>query len=224
MFESLSNAGPLVVVSFIIGFIGIVAMIFFVVKVISGTKKQHSTFKESDYFAEYSEFPAKRPIAEELIFTPDMGGLPMKEYNDSNIDPSLRQVASVRQDEAVKRANAKMMHFDKPMTNNELKAEFGYANLELIASYEVNFERYCHAMLRWAQALYDEGETASASAVLESSIGYGTELSKAYTLLAAIHSANQDTEKLKALYYTVNERHLPAKDKTLTEIEALIKN
>jgi hypothetical protein len=223
MSELLPDWGPLAYILYFFGAVGFSAVIFIVFRVNRATKGKRTSFKDSEFFAENDEYVARKAIPTELVFTPDISGLPVKNYNDSELDPVTRKIVSQRQGEALKRAAAKMVRFDVPMTNNEIKNEFGYANLEVIAGYESNFERYTQAMLRWAQALYDEGEREDAEAVLEAVVNNGAQVSKCYTLLADIYRMKNDGAKLRGLYSILESKELPAKDKALKYIEHMLR-
>jgi hypothetical protein len=219
----LPDWNPHVFILYICGAVGLSVILYLVFKVNQASQKKNTRFINADFIKENDEFPVKKSISPELIFVPDISVLPVKDYGDDGVDPVMRKVVSQRQTEALKRAAAKMIKFDKKMTNDEIKEEFGYANLEVIAGYETNFERYTQALLRWAQALFDNGERGDAALVLEASVADGAELSKCYTLLADIYYAANNGESLRKLHRTLETREMPAKNKALKHIGDMLR-
>jgi hypothetical protein len=160
-------------------------------------KNAHRNQRVMDAFLE-SEREAnnarRRDIDNELFYEADLSALPLK--NDGS-----------KQEEKVKtRAALKMIRFPRRMTNLELKMAYGPSQLDLIALYEENFNRYISALIELAEHLLTGGQDKDALRILEHTVELGSEYRKSYTLTANCYAEARDEEKLAALLETVEGR------------------
>ncbi|MCL2619606.1 MAG: hypothetical protein FWD97_01560 [Defluviitaleaceae bacterium] len=161
-----------------------------------------------------------RDVEDELLFHVIMEDLPLREYTAE--EQEKPRPVCMWQNKVIQAASKKMLHFDSPKTNVELKKMFGRANLEFVARYEENFVNFIHAMRHWAEALLTEDKKDDAQQVLEIAVEAGSEVSQTYTLLADIYAEANDSEKLTALKDLAESRSLPGKAIVLSHIEKLL--
>jgi len=155
----------------------------------------------------------KEPIPTGDMFAPDMSLFPVA-ADDAGDSAVLR-----RQREVMARAAEKMMRFDEPLSNAELKLKYGTANLENIAEYEDNFFRFIYTVNSWAEALLDTGDETAAETVLYAGVMSFADTSKTYTMLADIYHKNGRAEDIRWLYGVIGNRNFPAKEKALEYVE-----
>jgi hypothetical protein len=127
----------------------------------------------------------KRPIEPEMFFIADLNALPPIPKGDPH-----------KVERATKR---KMIRFNKPTSNVELKARYGRLQLEYLAHYEENFNDYLRSLTKWAEALIMEGNLSDARRVLEHALALGSEFRNTYKFAADVYAANADMEKLDEL-------------------------
>jgi len=156
----------------------------------------------------------------ELFVHVNVDDLPLREYSKEEEDKP--HSPCMWQNKVLKAAEKKMLRFDSPKTNVQLKQMFGRANLEFVAHYEENFTNFIHAMRHWAEALLSCDQKEDAQTVLEIAVESGSEVSQTYTLLADIYAGGGDKERLIALKTLVEERNLPGKQVALGHIEKLL--
>lgn len=147
-----------------------------------------------------------RPIGEDELFVPDMSLFPIKAES--------ADIVGRKQSEMQKRAAKKMIRFDAPMSNLELKHKYGTVNLEKVSEYEENFFNFIYAVNDWAQALSDSGDLSGARAALRGGVLSGAETSKTFTMLADIYFQQNLREEMRELYETIKTNKMPAKEKT----------
>ena len=130
----------------------------------------------------------KQEIDPALLYTPDLTLLPV-----AGSTGALYQ-------KIVQYAAQPMIRFPKKMSNLELKQQYGRAQIEVIAFYEENFQRYLSALIKWAEALADSGQKADAIRILEHTVELGSEYRKSYLLLADWYADTENAaEKSEAL-------------------------
>ena len=138
----------------------------------------------------------KQPLDPELFFTADLKELPLMPEGDPH--------------KVERAANRKMIRFDKPMSNVELKKRYGRLQLEYLAHYEENFNDYLRCLTKWGEALVQEENPADALRVLHHAISLGSEYRNTYKLTADIYANAKDTENLeellsKVVFYTFRD-------------------
>jgi tetratricopeptide (TPR) repeat protein len=138
----------------------------------------------------------KQPLDLELFFNADMMALPPLPEGDPH-----------KVERAAKR---KMIRFEKPISNVELKKRYGRLQLEYLAHYEENFNDYLRCLTKWAEALKKEGSTADALRILLYAISLGSEFRNTYKFAADIYADAGDKENLeeflsKAVFHTFRD-------------------
>jgi len=149
----------------------------------------------------------RKPINDSDFYIPDLSVFPLKE--DKGEDTAVMRT----QREFLKRAENRMMSFDPPLSNAELKLRFGTLNLEHITEYEENFYQFNYAVNNWADALLEAGDTATAEKVLRGGVACGTETGKTYTMLADIYFKSNRRSDMRELYDIVKNKQMPAQEK-----------
>lgn len=136
----------------------------------------------------------KKTIAPEYFYIPDMRGYPISDAaGPDDADVAKKQAAVLKQ------SKLKMLNFSPPKSNLDIKTEFGYANLELIAGYEENWHRFFTALIDWAEALLHAGRLTEAEKILENAVNDGCDLTKAFIILADVYYNKKDKANLNAL-------------------------
>ncbi|MCL2355530.1 MAG: hypothetical protein FWC70_00030 [Defluviitaleaceae bacterium] len=154
------------------------------------TKKQEEV--KARFLAEEEAANAvrKREIEPELFFTPNLSALPPVPAGDPH-----------RVERSAKRT---MIRFAKPLTNLELKMQYGLAQIEAIAQYEENFIEYLKSLTKWGTEIAAESPF-DAVEILQTVVESGGEFRDAYKTLADIYSG--DGEMLDALFARAEENH-----------------
>lgn len=177
-------------------FIGIALIIFTVyIKTRKSGDLQldaYNEFLDKEQEANFSR--RKDPVPEDYL-TVDVNKLPIREYPD---DQAYQRVL-LRQLNALTFAQMPMIYGYRGMNNRELKLKYGAANLDMIITYEENYDQFIHNLLEWATALISLGNLDDAAAVLEVAAEYNCDRSQAYTLLADIYSKRGELAKLDGL-------------------------
>ena len=155
-----------------------------------------------------------RALSPDEFFTVDLSIFPIKKETGLSEDLSDNQLSILsKQREVIKQAEKKMIKFDEPKTNIELKHTYGTANLEVITEYEGNFHAFIHAVNDWAKALIAAGDFHSAEAALLGAVKCGAETSRTYTMLIDIYLEQNKKSEMQKLYELVSACKIPAKDK-----------
>lgn len=138
----------------------------------------------------------KKEIDPQLYFTPDLTDLPPIEEDDPH--------------KVIRAAARQMIYFKKPVTNLELKNQYGPAQMDLIALHEENFNEYLKALTAWATSLAEtdnEQDISDALLILGYAIAHGSEFRNTYKLTADIYARMGEKETLIALKETAEINH-----------------
>ncbi|MCL2500088.1 MAG: hypothetical protein FWE90_07085 [Defluviitaleaceae bacterium] len=160
--------------------------IFFVA--IQSARMKRKQFKLTQRFLQEEDAAnsvRKQPLDPELFFTADLKELPPLPEGDPH--------------KVERAANRKMIRFDKPMSNIELKKRYGRLQLEYLAHYEENFNDYLRCLTKWAEALIKEENPADALRILHYAIALGSEFRNTYKFAADIYAEAKDAENLEEL-------------------------
>jgi len=150
----------------------------------------YNHFLDTERDANFSR--KKDPVPEDYLSV-DIHTLPICEYPD---EPAYARVAA-RQNNVLEISRLPMIFDVRGMSNRELKLKYGTANLDMIVTYEENYDRFIHNLLEWAAALIVLGNTTDATAVLEAAVGHRCDRSQAYTMLADITTGRKKLEELR---------------------------
>lgn len=165
-----------------------------------------------------ANFARVKDIDTNLFVKPDLSILPFHDNIDATEYPRVaRSEISV-----LEKSKETMIRPDDRISNVDIKLQFGLANLEVVAKYEANFNQYVWALMRWAEALYQKDMLEEAIIVLRHSIDFGSEASKAYTMLGDIYHNMQDSNNIKSLLSEVESKNLDSKDIIVQHLENLL--
>ncbi|MBR1737967.1 MAG: hypothetical protein IJ736_13315 [Firmicutes bacterium] len=157
-------------------------------------------------------------IDESLFVTPDISGLPFKEYEETEENKRI-----IKKQNAVSKKSAfKMIRFPEVMTNTDIKLHYGANNFDMLLMYEEHYNGYIRALLEWGEELIKMGMNDDAAKVLQNAVDFYSDIGKTYTLLAKIYYDKNDREALKKLASCAKCSRLKLKDKTVKEIEGYI--
>ena len=164
-------------------------------------KRRNAPNREVQIFREALEeehrtYVPQKPLEPELLFVPDVSLLPVRDYTEAE-QAALK--APAHQQKVVQQTAQQMVRFKEPLTNRELKARYGTAQLEDIARCEENYVRLMHMLAAWAEALLKEDEEDAAVRVLEAGVAYGSDVSRMFAMLAEIYTARSDAGGLHGL-------------------------
>jgi hypothetical protein len=143
----------------------------------------------------------RKDIDPSLFFTPRLEDLPV-EHGDSKAYADVKKLAE-----------RKMIRFETPVTNTELKLAYGPSQLEDIAQMEEHFNQFIRALIEWAEEIIENERKADALRILEYTLGLGSEFLKSYTLTADIYAASSSLDKLDELYAAAERK--PFKDDSI---------
>ena len=158
----------------------------------------------------------QQPLEESMFFVPDTALLPVQIYNE---DELAEKKAAMHQQKVLAQCETKMLHFDAPLTNLELKERFGTAQLEKIAMYEENYVKLMHLITAWAESLRRDGQDTQAMQALEAGIAYGSDMSKMYTALAEIYMTRREAKALERLSQSAERLSEPIRGKVKRQLE-----
>jgi hypothetical protein len=130
----------------------------------------------------------KKEISPELFYEADLSALPpIPEGDPHKVERAAKRV---------------MIKFDEPMSNLELKQQYGPAQMGFIAQYEENFNEYLKALTAWAGSVM-EAAPHDARAILEHAIMLGSEFRNTYKLASSLYN----NAELSELEETINDMH-----------------
>ena len=131
----------------------------------------------------------KKDIDPALFYTADLSALPaIPEGDPHQVQRCAKRV---------------MIRFEKPLTNVELKMQYGLAQMDFIAEYEENFNAYLKALTNWAT----EAPDTDALKILQLAISLGSEYRDTYKTAADIYSRQGDKYGLDALLAHAEKNH-----------------
>ena len=148
----------------------------------------------------------RREIDLELFFVPDFNLMPPIEEGDPY--------------KVLRITSRKMIYFNEPMSNIELKRQYGPSQLESIAQYEENFNDFLNCITNWGRDLFDKGDFSNAKLLAEYAISLKSEFRNTYKLAADLYSLDIFPDNtLEALAKIVKRQNFrdPAMQKSVLE-------
>jgi hypothetical protein len=134
----------------------------------------------------------KKEIDPALFYTADLSALPeIPEGDPFQIERCAKRM---------------MIYFKEPITNLELKMQYGAAQMDFIAQYEENFNEYLKALTKWAASIAEENKS-DALVILELVISLGGEFRDAYKLAADIYASKRDSIGMEGLRSFAEKNH-----------------
>jgi len=101
------------------------------------------------------------------------------------------------------------------MLNSEVRLKYGTAQLDLIESYENNYNQYVKNLLNWATGLYELNQKQEASDILREAISIGSDVSHVYLLMGKIYAETDQQVALLKLIAHVENSHYALRNKIL---------
>jgi len=89
-------------------------------------------------------------------------------------------------------------------TNTDLKMKYGAPNIDLLMEYDSRYTLLVRTLQNWASALYNNGYSNEAKAVLEFSISTGSDVKSSYELLVKIYKETNQAENISKLFIKAN--------------------
>lgn len=157
----------------------------------------------------------KKNIDANIFIEPDITKLPFKEYSDTPENQKLINIQNL----VKRKAELKMVKFDKAVTNTDLKLKFGMNNLENITFYEEHYNSYVKALNDWAEILIKINNISDAEIILKETIDFRSDLSSSFIMLAEIYKMNNNINELNNLKEKIKNSNLKLKNKILNSIE-----
>lgn len=157
----------------------------------------------------------KKNIDANIFIEPDITKLPFKEYSDTPENQKLINIQNL----VKRKAELKMVKFDKTVTNTDLKLKFGMNNLENITFYEEHYNSYVKALNDWAEILIKINNISDAEIILKETIDFRSDLSSSFIMLAEIYKMNNNINELNNLKEKIKNSNLKLKNKILNSIE-----
>ncbi|MBE6011859.1 hypothetical protein [Anaeropeptidivorans aminofermentans] len=162
----------------------------------------------------------KKEIPENIFYLPENSFL-----QELMNEPSLNERILKALNDSYKKSQRKMLQFDQPLTNNEIKYAYGTANLEKIISYEQNYENYLRALNVLARELKESGNLDAAEKVLLNVLHMKPMFFEPYGLIISIYSEKNEKSKLIELQRRTNDMESISREDFLkNKIEKSIEN
>lgn len=193
----------------------IAIIIFFQVKLRWGSKYYKSEFDNFIDNEKIANSTRKKVLPPEYFTIPNLNVLPFKEDNILNKEKNL---SFSKQEIVMKKSKLKMIRFEKPMSNLQLKEIFGINNFEKAIMYEEHTQMYYRALNDWASALVIENKLEDAEKVLLSCIDFGSEIFITYKLLIDIYIKENKLQKLNKLKNDIENKDFIYVNLTKTKI------
>ena len=86
------------------------------------------------------------------------------------------------------------------ISNTDLKLRYGVANLNALSQCDTNYSTLVSLLANYGEKLFELSHPEEAKQVLEYSLSLGSDVGKAYELLATIYEYEGHPEKIDALY------------------------
>lgn len=120
----------------------------------------------------------------------DTEKLPFKDTTD----PKLLEIQST-----IETLSTKKIVNLSGLSNTDLKATYGPANLDTLTACDTNFTELIRTLSNWGTYLYEQGQLQDARTVLEYGILCKTDIKNNYVLLAKIYHENNEINKISNL-------------------------
>ena len=135
--------------------------------------------------------------------------LPLADNHDSTINSYRDKIVSL--------VDKKIINLSS-FNNTQLKQKYGAANLPFLTDYDNNYMVLVSILQKWAERLYQSGDTSSATHVLEYAVSCSTDVTNTYRLLSKIYKEQGEIEKLDTLINTLSELKIRDKNKLIGEL------
>lgn len=181
-------------------------------------KKTVDDFWETEHKANQA---AKQNIPDEMFYTPDISGLPFKEYEVNEENKKLIRL----QNDVINKSNKKMLQFEEKLSNTELKFQYGAANIQNIVIYEQNYENFIRALNSWSKELLMLEQIDASEKISEYTLSLRPLIFDTYAILIDIYIEKSDKNKLILLRGRINDMKIIREDEFLrNKIEEAIQS
>ncbi len=167
-------------------------IIAFRVRMRYSTKNYHGKMDDYIKVEEEANLIRKQEIDKKYFVVPNINKLPILDYE-------CETELSACQNTVIKKSQLKMIHFDKQMSNLELKKIYGVNNLQKIINYEEHYNMYISALNKWAEELIKAEKISDAEKVLQEAVIFGSDYLMTYTLLIDIYIKQNQAYELNKL-------------------------
>ncbi len=138
--------------------------------------------------------------------------LPMADHTDATINSYRDTILNLSSKKIVNLTG---------YTNTDLKLKYGAANISLLSEYDNNYTVLVSILQKWAERLYQNGNTPEAVSVLEFAVMCLTDVRKTYLLLANLYMEQHTPEKIDPLLDILPFTRLVRKDILAEELRKL---
>lgn len=107
------------------------------------------------------------------------------------------------------------------LSNTELKAAYGAANLDALTVCDNNYIKVISTLARWGEELYNHENYTDAQTIFEYSINIGSDVKKVFVLLAEIYYMERNYDRIESLIMMANQLNSLTKDATLRDLNEI---
>jgi len=166
----------------------------------TGTKRHQIKMEKILEEEMTSNFHRAKDVPQKAFLKPNMDFLSSINYD--KYDDRYRAVASLKE-HLIKKSQLTMVRLSPPLTNREVKEQYGIVNLDTVAQGEENYHNYINSANALASSLIALGDYGAAKKVLEHTIfEMKSYVLRSYTLSLDIYKKtdiNQIPTFLKAI-------------------------
>lgn len=186
-------------------------------------KKNSGDFKQSieDYLAKESEanMSRRKDISDLPYITVPLDTLPF----DITLNDEKKQLQIAEYIKEIKALSDKKMLNLMGISNTELKASYGPANLEVLSLYDQTYAKYIRTLQLFADCIYEEYPEKAVS-VLEYCISIGTDISSTYELLGCHYLKNNNLPAFESLYEQIPDKESLSGKKIIDKLDRLVES
>ena len=104
-------------------------------------------------------------------------------------------------------------------TNTELKLKYGAPTITELSRYDENYTLLVQTLQKWANFLWEKGETEAAVQIMEYEISIGADVSAAYRKLATHYKSSGHPERLQDLIHSAEQLRSLTKNSILAYLK-----
>lgn len=172
----------------------------------------------TDYLAKESEANTsrRRDISGLPYITVPLDTLPF----DITLKDEKKQLQIAEYIKEIKNLSNKKMLNLIGISNTELKASYGPANLEVLSLYDQTYAKYIRTLQLFADCIYEEYPEKAVS-VLEYCISIGTDISATYDLLGRHYLKHNNISQFETLYEHIPDKESLSGKNTISKLDSL---
>lgn len=192
----------------------LVFLINLIIKITNG--KRQNSIDEFFKKEQITIYTPRHEIEKEIFINVDTKVLNSIYINESNLKLSFIK------DHCLKHANKDMI-YPLNMSNTEIKLKYGNSNLENIALFESNYNKFMASLVSFGNSLFKHNLYNEAITVLEYAISYKCDVSKCFFILIDCYSAINDSPSLDKLKNKITSGEIECNNIFKDDILAKIK-